>query len=69
VFEPASAYIICLTMWFERIFDLIGKVIFPRQQEWERRRNAKVMVVAVTVGLFLGLVLWKVLKMMNQIRK
>lgn len=58
-----------MTIWFERLLGIIGKLVFPRQQEWERRRNAKVMLAAVSVGLFLGLVLWKLLKMMNQIQK
>jgi hypothetical protein len=69
VFEPFPVYNVLFTMWLEWFFDVIGKVIFPRQQDWERRRNTKVMTAAVTVGLFLGLVLWKVLQMMNQIRK
>ena len=56
-------------MWLDRLFDLIGKVIFPRQQDWERRRNAKALTAAVAVGLFLGVVLWVILKMMNQVRK
>jgi hypothetical protein len=38
----------------EKLFDWIGKIVFPRQQEWERRRNAKIMTAAVTLGLALG---------------
>ena len=43
----------------EKFFDLVGRVCFPRQQVWERRRTAKIMTAAVTTGVFLGaLVLW-----------
>lgn len=56
-------------MWFDRIFDLIGKLIFPRQQDWERRRNAKVMVVVVVFSLTLGYALWKLLKILNRISR
>jgi hypothetical protein len=69
VFKPFRPYNIAMSMWLDRLFDLIGKVIFPRQQDWERRRNAKALTAAVAVGLFLGVVLWVILKMMNQVRK
>jgi len=43
----------------EKLFDLIGRVCFPRQQVWERRRTAKIMIATVTTGIFLGsLVFW-----------
>ncbi len=46
----------------EKLFDWIGKTVFPRQQEWERRRNAKIMTAAVTLGLILGLAVAKVIR-------
>jgi hypothetical protein len=53
----------------ERVFDFIGKLVFPRQQEWARRRNAKIMTAAVTVGLVLGAGLVWVIKHLNAVRK
>lgn len=47
--------------WF---YDLIGKVFFRRQQDWERRKNAKTMVFVILFSLALALVVAKVLKMM-----
>jgi hypothetical protein len=49
----------------EMLFDLIGKLFFPRQQDWERRRNAKIMTAAVAVGTLLGMILVWVIKHMN----
>ena len=58
-----------MAMLFDRLFDLIGKLLFSRQQDWERRRSAKIFVSAVAVGLLLGLVLFGVLHLMNHIKK
>jgi hypothetical protein len=35
------------------ITDLIGKVLYPRQQLWERRRNVKLLFVVVSIVLIL----------------
>ena len=35
-------------------FNLLGKVLFPRQQRSERSRKAKVVVGVVLASLFLG---------------
>lgn len=53
----------------ERLFDFIGKLFFPRQQDWERRRNAKIMTTAVTLGLILGLAVMWLIKFMNKVHK
>jgi len=43
------------------ITDLIGKVLYPRQQLWERRRNVKLLFVVMLITLiiiaFFGLVM------------
>jgi len=49
----------------EMLFGLIGKLFFPRQQDWERRRNAKIMTAAVAFGTLLGMILVWVIKHMN----
>ena len=58
-----------MTMLFDRLFDLIGKLLFSRQQDWERRRSAKILISAITVGVVLGLVLWQVMKLMNHVKR
>jgi hypothetical protein len=43
------------------ITDLIGRVLYPRQQLWERRRNVKLLFVVMLITLiiiaFFGLVM------------
>jgi hypothetical protein len=56
-------------MWIEKLFDLVGKICFPRQQDWQRRRNAKILVAVMAVCAVLGVVLGLVLKTMNHISK
>lgn len=53
----------------EKLFDFIGKLVFPRQQDWERRRNAKIMTAAVAMGLVLGWALVKVIRHLNSVNK
>ena len=55
--------------FIEKLFDFIGKVVFPRQQEWERRRNAKIMTAAVALGLGLGALLVWLIRHLNAIHK
>ena len=52
-----------------KVFDWIGTFAFHRQQDWERRRNAKIMTTAVTLGLVLGLACVKVIKHMNAVNR
>ena len=52
--------------FIEKLFDFIGKVVFPRQQEWERRRNVQIMLSVVAVSLLMGIILWKMMKYMNK---
>lgn len=47
-------------------FDLIGKLFFRRQPEWERRRNAKIMTGVVAVAVVLGAALVAVLVVLNR---
>ena len=39
------------------LFNLLGKVLFPRRQEWEQSRKAKVLVAAVCIGLIVAAVM------------
>lgn len=53
----------------EILFGFLGKVFFPRQQDWAQRRNAKIMTAAVVAGLVLGLAVVWVIRHMNSLRK
>ena len=64
-----SNYSVMQISLIEMLFDLIGKLFFPRQQDWERRRSAKIMTAAVTAGLVLGMAMVWLIKHMNSIRK
>jgi len=55
--------------FLEKVFDWIGLIAFPRQPDWERRRNAKIMTAAVTLGLVLGLACVKVIKHMYAVSR
>jgi hypothetical protein len=43
-----------------QISDMVGKLLFPKQDRWERRQNAKFVLMAVSIILVLlvGLVLF-----------
>jgi hypothetical protein len=47
-----------------RFFAIVGKLFFPRSQDWERQRNARVMVFVVAFSLAFALVIAKVFQMM-----
>ena len=48
--------------WF---FDLIGRIFFRSQQDWERRKNAKTMVLVILFSLVLALSMAALLKFMS----
>jgi hypothetical protein len=48
----------------ERVFDWLGNIVFPCQQDWERRRNAKIMTATVIIGLSIG---WAVAKIIRHL--
>ena len=43
-------------------YDLIGRLLFPRSQDWEQRKNAKILVLTVAFTLALGVVVAKVIR-------
>jgi hypothetical protein len=51
------------------LFGALGSEIFPRQQNWGRRRNAQNTTAAVTLILLLGKALLKALKTTNPVKK
>jgi hypothetical protein len=44
-----------------RLFDLIGRCLFPRQPGWEQRKNARTLAITLAFALTLGLVLVQVI--------
>ena len=57
------------TPLIEIVFDLLGRLFFPRQPDWQRRRSAKIMTAAVTVGVGLGLLVVWGFRHMNSLRR
>jgi len=48
----------------ERFFYFLGRVLFPRQQDWQQTRSAKIFVSVVGFSLVLALIIVKIIKMM-----
>ncbi len=55
--------------FIEKLFDWIGKIAFPRQPDWERRRSAKIMTAAVTLGLIFGWVVAFVIRHLYRVHR
>ena len=53
----------------EKLFNLIGRWIFPHQQEWEQRRSARTLMLTLTFALTLGLVLAEMIRLMYDHKK
>jgi hypothetical protein len=51
------------------IYNLVGRLGFARQPDWEQRRSAKTLVLTVAFSLALGLVLAEGLRLLYQHRK
>ncbi len=39
----------------ERFFHLLGRLFFPRHQDWEQGRNAKLLLVVLVFSLLIAL--------------
>jgi hypothetical protein len=52
-----------MDFFVDRCFALLGRIFFPRRQEWEQRRNAKILFGVIAFSVVLGLVVAKVIKM------
>ena len=46
----------------ERVFAFLGKLFFPRQQDWEQSKNAKLVVLVLGFALVVGVVVMKVIR-------
>jgi hypothetical protein len=47
----------------QTLYILVGRCLFPRQQDWEQRKNAKIFVFTIAFALTLGLALALVIRM------
>jgi hypothetical protein len=48
---------------FEICFTLLGRVLFPRRQAWQQRRDAKILSGVIFFSLMLGTVVMTMIKM------
>jgi surface polysaccharide O-acyltransferase-like enzyme len=46
----------------ERFFFFLGRVLFPRQQDWQQTRSAKTLVFVVGFSLILAFAVTKVIR-------
>lgn len=47
----------------ERFFFFLGRMLFPRQQDWQQTRSAKTLVFVVAFSLILALAIAKVIRL------
>jgi hypothetical protein len=47
----------------ERIFYFIGRMLFPKQQDWQQTRSAKTLVFVLTFSLVLAYAVAKVIRL------
>lgn len=47
----------------EMIYTLLGRLLFPRQQDWQQRKNAKTLLLTAVVAVVLSLALAEVMRM------
>lgn len=52
----------CILTLMERVFAFLGKLFFPRQQDWEQSKNAKLVVLVVAFAFVVGVVVMKVIR-------
>jgi len=53
----------------QMLYDLLGRLLFPRRQSWEQRRNAKTLVLTLAFTLALGFVMAEMIRMIYNHQK
>ena len=48
----------------QMLYNLLGRWLFPRQQSWAQRKNAKTLLWVVVFALVLGLAMAAVIRLM-----
>jgi len=51
------------------IYNLVGRLLFPRRQEWAQRKSAKTLVFTAAFSLALGVFLAEVIRMIYNHQK
>ena len=46
-----------------RLYDLLGRWLFPRQQSWQQRKSARTLVLTVAFTLAIGLVMAEAIRL------
>ena len=46
----------------QRIYDWLGRRLFPRRQEWQQRQDAQILAHTVAFSLALGLVMAELIR-------
>jgi len=47
-----------------KLYDLLGRLLFPRRQSWEQRKNAKTILFTLAFALTLGLAVAELIRLM-----
>jgi hypothetical protein len=53
----------------QRLYQFLGRRLFPRRQTWQQRLQAKIVVHTVVFSVALGLALAEVMRLMYYHRK
>jgi hypothetical protein len=56
------------SLLMQRLFDVIGQWLFPRQQGWEQRKKLQIWVITLVFALALGLILIELICLIYQHR-
>ena len=48
----------------QMFYDFIGRLLFPRQQDWAQRKNAKTLVFTIGFTLLLGVIMAKIFRIL-----
>lgn len=46
----------------QRIYDWLGRRLFPRRQDWQQRQDAKILAHTVAFSLTLGVVMAELIR-------
>jgi hypothetical protein len=50
----------------QTMLTLLGKILFPRSQRWKQRQNVRLLLAALAVGIFFGVIVVGVMLMGNR---
>jgi hypothetical protein len=62
---PLSIFLPSPVQWSEMFYDLLGRLLFPRQPRWKRRKKVKTTLLTLAFAVTLGSVLATAISLMN----